>query len=77
MKNYTDFIDVTLSDFSNDTDIKYTLDDFKKKRKAEMRNREMVLRKRGLSDDKVISDLIISENIDARHDSIKEHFLYT
>lgn len=34
LKNYTDFIDVTLSDFSNDTDIKYTLDDFKKKRKA-------------------------------------------
>lgn len=72
MKNYTDFIDVTLSDFSNDPDIKYTLNDFKKKRKAEMRNREMVLRKRGLSDDKVISDLIISENIDARHDFIKE-----
>ena len=72
MKNYTDFIDVTLSDFANDPDSAHALEEFKKKRKSEMRNREMVLRKRGLSDDKVISDLIISENIDARHDFIKE-----
>ena len=72
MNNYTDFMDVTLSDFANDPSSAHALEEFKKKRKAEMRNREMVLRKRGLSDDKVISDLIISENIDARHDFIKE-----
>lgn len=71
MKSYTDFIDVTLSDFSNNPESSQALDEFKKKRKSEMRNREMILRKRGLSDDKVISDLIISENIDARHDFIK------
>ncbi len=71
MKDYTDFIDVTLSDFANNAESAEDLEKFKFERKSAMRNRELQLRERGLSDSKVIKDLIISENIDARHDFIK------
>lgn len=72
MKDYTDFIDITLSDLSGDPSMSEDLEKFKQKRKAQMRDRETSLRKRGLSDSKVIRDLIISENVDCRHDFIKE-----
>ena len=72
MKDYTDFIDITLSDLSGDPSLVEDLEKFKHKRKAQMRDREVELRKRGLSNSKVIRDLIISENVDCRHDFIKE-----
>ena len=72
MKDYTDFIDITLSDLSGDPSLSEDLEKFKHKRKAQMRDREVELRKRGLSNSKVIRDLIISENVDCRHDFIKE-----
>lgn len=71
MKDYTDFIDMTLSDFDEKADTARELEKFKLDRKSKMRSRELELRERGLTDSKVISDLIISENVDARHDFIK------
>lgn len=71
MKDYSEFVDVTLSDFTDNKDCAKELSEFKSARKNEMRNRELTLRKRGLSDSRVIYDLIISENLDTRHDFIK------
>jgi len=71
MKDYTEFIDLELSDF-NDPAYEESLERFKTKRKTAMRDREVVLRKRGLSDAQVIYDLIISENKDIRHEFVEE-----
>ncbi len=71
MKDYTEYIDSELSDF-NDPTYEEDLAKFKAKRKSAMRDREVVLRKRGLSDAQVIFDLIISENSNVRNEFIEE-----
>lgn len=70
MKDYTDYIDNALKDLYSDPSLEEDLDRFKAERKMAMRDRETTLRKRGLSDSKILNDLIISENKDIRADFI-------
>ncbi|MDD6807824.1 MAG: hypothetical protein PUD72_05195 [Oscillospiraceae bacterium] len=67
MKDYKEFIDITLSDLKDNPKYAKDLEEYKYNLKNEMCNRELELRERGLSDYNVIKDLIISENLDARH----------
>ena len=68
MKDYTEIVDVGLAEFESDLTLLPVLNKFKLEKKAAMRDREIQLRKRGLSDDHIIQDLIVSENMDVKNE---------
>ena len=68
LKDYTEIIDAALAEYESDISLLPAVNKFKTERKAKMRDRELQLRKRGLSDDHIIQDLIVSENMNAKHD---------
>ena len=68
MKDYTEIVDVGLAEFENDLALMSAVNKFKTEKKAAMRDREVTLRKRGLSDDHIIQDLIVSENINVKNE---------
>ena len=72
MKDYTEIIDVALSEFEKDPALSVALDKFKAERKNAMRDRELTLRKRGLSDANIIEDIIVSENLNTKNDFLEK-----
>ncbi len=72
MKDYTEIVDVGLAEFESDISLLPALNKFKLEKKAAMRDRELLLRKRGLSDDHIIQDLIVSENMDIRSEFLSK-----
>ncbi|MBQ1452027.1 MAG: hypothetical protein IIZ22_05130, partial [Clostridia bacterium] len=72
MKDYTEIVDVGLAEFENDISLLPALNKFKLEKKAAMRDRETLLRRRGLSDDHIIQDLIVSENMDIKNEFLSK-----
>lgn len=68
MKDYTEIIDVALLEFKNDPELSLLAEKYMAERKTAMRDRELQLRKRGLSDNNIIQDIILSENLNAKDD---------
>jgi len=72
LKDYTEIVDVGLAEFESDISLLPALNKFKLEKKAAMRDRELLLRRRGLSDEHIIQDLIVSENMDIKNEFLSK-----